>query len=79
MNEYNIKLFSGSRESVDKLVRWELQEYPTKDYGTLVLEVDNSDHNKTVRIVRFKTKELCGNTQIPYIEDKYPFVSEFDL
>tara|TARA_Y100000310_G_C20490544_1_gene718965 strand:- start:213 stop:452 length:240 start_codon:yes stop_codon:yes gene_type:complete len=79
MNEYSIKLFSGSHESVDKLVVWELKEYPTKDYGTLVLEVDNGEHNKTVRIVRFKTKELCDNTQIAYVEDRYPFVSEFDL
>ena len=79
MNQYSIKLFSGSHESVDKLVMWELQEYPTKDYGTLVLEVTNNDHNKTVRIIRFKTKELCNGAQITYVNDKYPFVSEIDL
>jgi hypothetical protein len=79
MNDYDIKLFSGSHTSVDKLVKWELEEFPTKDYGTLVLELTNNDRNKTVRVVRFKTKELCNSTQIVYANDKYPFVSEFDL
>ena len=65
-DKYSIKVVSGSKEAVNGLIEYELREYPKKDYGTVVLELDETDHIKTVRIIRFQTKELCNGQELVF-------------
>jgi len=71
-NKYHIKVVSGSRSSVDALIKNELKEYPTNHYGTVILHLDDAIDIKTVRIVRCKTKELYDGKNL-HREDLYPF------
>ena len=77
--EFYIKVVSGSKSAVDGLIESELKEYPKKDYGTVVLELDETDHIKTVRIIRFKTKELCSGQQLEFTRGIYPFDTGINL
>ena len=78
-DKYSIKVVSGSKDAVDGLVENELREYPKKEYGTVVLQLDENDYMKTVRIVRYQTKELCNGQQLIIKEGQYPFDSEINL
>ncbi len=78
-NIYEVKIVSGSSTSVDALVKNELREYPQNDYGTVVLELEKTSHVKTVRIVRYKTKELCKGRKLVFKEGVYPFDSDVSL
>ena len=78
-SKFNIKVVSGSKDAVNGLVTNELQEYPKKDYGTIVLELDENDHMKTVRIIRFRTKELCAGQELQFEQGQYPFDSGISL
>ena len=77
--EYDIKVVSGSKDAVDNLIEYELKQYPQKDYGTVVLELDKTSHIKTVRIIRFKTKELCCGKILSFKQGVYPFDSGINL
>ena len=72
-NKYYIKVVTGSRSSVDALVENELKEYPKKDYGTIILHLEETDDAKTVRIIRYKTKDLCERSEGFFEKGEYPF------
>tara|TARA_B100000131_G_scaffold33333_1_gene30867 strand:- start:663 stop:908 length:246 start_codon:yes stop_codon:yes gene_type:complete len=76
---YEIKVVSGSKNCVDNLIEYELREYPKKEYGTVVLDLEENDYMKTVRIVRFRTKELCNGQQLVFEKGVYPFDSGVSL
>ena len=78
-NLYEIKVLSGSKSGVDNLIRHELEEYPKEEYGTIVLNLDENDYMKTVRIVRFKTKELFDGRELKFKQGQYPFDSGISL
>ena len=78
-NSFAIKVVSGSKDAVNDLIVNELQEYPKRDYGTIILELDENDHMKTVRIIRFKTKELCNGQELHFTRGQYPFDSGVSL
>tara|TARA_Y100000034_G_C6825335_1_gene372063 strand:- start:499 stop:756 length:258 start_codon:yes stop_codon:yes gene_type:complete len=78
-NQYNIKVVSGSRSSVNALVENELKEYPKKDYGTVIVNLDETEYIKTVRIIRFNTKEVCNGKEVVFKKGVYPFDSEISL
>ena len=78
-DKYSIKVVSGACNSVNTLVENELKEFPKKDYGTVIIHLDETDHVKTVRIIRFNTKEICGGKEIKFIKGVYPFESEISL
>ena len=78
-NKFNIKVVSGSKDAVDRLIKDDLREYPKKDYGTVVLELDETDYIKTVRIIRFESKELYDGQELQFKEGQYPFDSGISL
>tara|TARA_Y100000593_G_scaffold92870_2_gene185847 strand:+ start:638 stop:883 length:246 start_codon:yes stop_codon:yes gene_type:complete len=76
---YEIKVVSGSKDGVDNFVKHELQEYPKKDYGTVILDLDETAFIKTVRIIRFKTKDLYDGQELNFTPGEYPFDSGVSL
>jgi len=76
---YTIKVISGSRHSVDAIIENELKEYPKKDYGTVILHLSEREAEKTVRIIRYKTKEICDGKELKLKEGTYPFGTEISL
>ena len=77
--KYNIKVVSGSKEAVDDIVQGMLEEYPISEYGTVVLPLDENEHIKTVRVVRYETKDLCDGKELRFVKGIYPFDSGINL
>ena len=54
----NKKVVYGTLDSCKKILRFEVQDYPSKEYGTHLFSSEKKDGRYKFVIKRFKTKEF---------------------